>query len=323
MNRILVNLIKPRVFMGFVFIALVGIVLAYLAYTNKLTPLVEYLDSDQMSLELGANRFSVYGVTKAILIIVGLLWLAGMVSHAVDTRIGKLGKLRTGNRALLSKGIQIFIYFIAFVIGVHALGINMASLAVLGGTIGIGIGFGLQKITSNFISGLILLFEKSLEGGDLIELQGGVLGYVRQTHARYTLIETLDGKEVMVPNENFIINEVTNLSYSDTKGRMDVLVGVSYDSDTDLALDIMLDAAKAHPRVLDDPQPAGYMTQFADSSINLALYFWIGDMTHERMGPKSDIMREIFRRFNEEGITIPFPQRDVHLIPQPEGNQSS
>ena len=171
-----------------------------------------------------------------------------MLSHFFESRIQKMNKLRSGNKALISKMMQVGIYILAFLVGTHALGINIAALAVLGGTIGIGIGFGLQKITSNFISGVILLFEKSIESGDLIELQGGVLGYVRQTFARYTLIETLDGKEVMVPNENFIINEVVNLSYSDASGRVEVLVGVSYDSDVELAREIMLEAAKEHPR---------------------------------------------------------------------------
>ena len=223
-------------------------------------------------------------------------------------------RLRLANRALLSKVMQVAIYMVAFVIAIHALGINIAALAVLGGTIGIGIGFGLQKITSNFISGVILLLEKSLESGDLIELSNGSLGYVRQTFARYTLIETLDGKEVMVPNEEFIINQVTNLSYSDNKARVEVQVGVSYDSDTELARDLMLDTASNHPRCLDEPSPACYLTEFADSSVNLVLYFWIADVTHDRLGPKSDVMREIRKRFQESGITIPFPQRDIHVI---------
>jgi small-conductance mechanosensitive channel len=245
---------------------------------------------------------------------VGLFWFAGVVSQFTEKRINAMKKLRSGNKALLSKMIQVVIYVVVFLIATHALGINMAAFAVLGGTIGIGIGFGLQKITSNFISGMILLFEKSIETDDLIELSNGALGYVRQTYARYTLIETLDGKEVMVPNEDFIINQVTNLSYTDTRSRVEILVGVSYDSDTELARDIMLDTARSLPRSLDSPEPQCYMTEFADSSINLLLYFWIGDITYDRLGPKSDVLRTIRKRFQESNITIPFPQRDVHLI---------
>lgn len=320
MNRLVASLIKPRIYLGILLLALVGGALAYLAITDRLEPMASFLDGNSMSIELGGNRLSVYLVLKATLVIVGLLWLAGMVSHFAERRIRSIPRMRSGNKALISKMLQVVIYLVAFFLGIHALGINIAAVAVLGGTIGIGIGFGLQKITSNFISGMILLLEKSLESGDLIELQNGVLGYVRQTHARYTLIETVDGKEVMVPNENFIVSEVTNLSYSDTRGRVQVPVGVSYDSDTELAREIMLEAARNHPRCLEDPEPACYMTDFADSSINFTLYFWIGDITHDRPGPKSDVMREIRRRFNEAGIGIPFPQRDVHLVPRPQAD---
>lgn len=323
MNRLLASLIKPRIYLGILLLALVGGALVYLALEDKLQPWIDYLDDDSMSIDLGGNRLSVYLVFKAVLVIVGLLWVASMASHFAEQRISGMTKMRSGNKALISKMLQVVIYLVAFFVGIHALGINIAAFAVLGGTIGIGIGFGLQKITSNFISGMILLFEKSVETGDLIELQGGVLGYVRQTFARYTLIETLDGKEVMVPNENFIINEVTNLSYSDSRGRVEVLVGVSYDSDTELARSIMLEAAKNHPRCLAKPRPACYMTEFADSSINLALYFWVEDITYDRLGPKSDVMREVRKRFNESAITIPFPQRDVHLIPQPQATEPS
>lgn len=314
MNRLLSSVLKPRIFLGSVMLLVVAGALAWLAMAGKLEPWASYLDSDEMSLELGENRYSVYWLIRAILTIIGLLWFTGVVSHFAERRINSVRRLRLANRALLAKIIQVAIYMVAFLVAIHALGINIAALAVLGGTIGIGIGFGLQKITSNFISGVILLLEKSLESGDLIELNNGVLGYVKQTFARYTLIEALDGKEVMVPNEEFIIHQVTNLSYSDNRARVEVLAGVSYDSDSELAREIMLDTARNHPRCLDQPEPACYLTEFADSSVNLALYFWIGDVTHERLGPKSDVMREIRKRFQESGITIPFPQRDIHII---------
>ncbi|MFK7911054.1 MAG: mechanosensitive ion channel family protein, partial [Akkermansiaceae bacterium] len=211
MNRFLSSLIKPRIFLGLLLLVVVSSALVYLAAVGKLEPWIAYLRSDAMSIELGGDRISAYRALKSIFIIIASLWIAGVVSHFVNRKISGISKMRSGNKALVSKMLQVVIYVVVFMVATHALGINVAALAVLGGTIGIGIGFGLQKITSNFISGMILLFEKSIEAGDLIELQGGVLGYVRQTHARYTLIETLDGKEVMVPNEDFIINHVTNL----------------------------------------------------------------------------------------------------------------
>ncbi len=314
MNRLLASLLQPRIFLGLVLILSVGGVLIYGALTGHLEIWVAYLDSDTLSIVLGESRISIYLLLKATLIIIALLWLTGVVSHYANHRIRAIPGLRKGNKALLSKVIQIAIYFSALLLGAHALGVNIAALAIVGGTVGIGIGFGLQKITSNFISGMILLFEKSIEEDDLVELNGGVLGYVRQIYARYTLIETIDGKDVMVPNEEFIIQQVTNLSYSNTRGRIEVAVGVSYDSDAELAMEIMLDAAASHARCLTEPKPSCYMVEFADSSVNLVLYFWIADVTQDRWGPRSDVMREIRRRFHESNITIPFPQRDVHLI---------
>lgn len=314
MNRLVSAVLKPRIYLGSVMLLVILVALIWLAVMGKLEPWAAYLNSDKMSLEIGSNRYSVYWLIRALIIIIALLWFTGVVSHFSERRILGMRRLGRANKALLSKIIQVGIYTVAFLIAIHALGVDIAALAVLGGTIGIGIGFGLQKITSNFISGVILLLEKSLEGGDLIELNNGTLGYVRQTFARYTLIEALDGKEVMVPNEEFIINQVTNLSYSDNRARVEVPVGVSYDSDSELARDIMLETAKNHPRCLEHPEPVCYLTEFADSSVNLVLYFWIGDVTHERLGPKSDVMREIRKRFQDAGITIPFPQRDVHLI---------
>ena len=187
----------------------------------------------------------------------------------------------------------------------------MGSLTILSGAIGIGLGFGLQKITSNFISGLILLAEKSMEVGDLVELSAGEMGIVRRMGARYTLIETFDSKEIMIPNEDFITSRVINWTFTNRQGRVEIFVGVSYDSDLELAKSLIIEAAKSHPRCSKKPEPQCYITQFADSSVNFLLYFWVDDVTQGRLDAKSDVYMAIWKAFREHKITIPFPQSDV------------
>lgn len=184
-----------------------------------------------------------------------LFWITGVVSEFGETRIKKLPRIRPSNRALLTKAFQILVYFMAFMLGLDVMGIDLTAFAILGGAIGIGIGFGLQKITSNFISGLILLVEKSIEADDMIELADGTAGYVRNTGARYTLLETFDGREIMVPNEDFITSRVTNHTFSNARGRVQIDVGVAYDSNIDQAIEIMLNLARAIRAVLTSRNP--------------------------------------------------------------------
>ena len=181
------------------------------------------------------------------------------------------------------------------------------------GALGIGIGFGLQKITSNFISGIIILFEKTVQNDDLIELNDGTLGFLRNTGSRASLIETYDGKEVMVPNEDLITSKVINYTHSDTDSRIEITIGVSYSSDLNLVKKLILEAALEHPRTLKDPQPNCFLREFADSSVNFLLHFWIGDVDEGRFGPQSEVMFDIWNKFKENNIEIPFPQRDIHI----------
>ena len=197
--------------------------------------------------------------------------------------------------------------------GLDVLGIDLTAFAVVGGAIGIGIGFGLQKITSNFISGLILLFEKSVEEGDLIELNDGTIGYVRSTGARYTLIETFESREIMIPNEDFITNRVTNWTFSNSQGRIEINIGVAYGSDLDQVSEILINAAKEHPRCSKQPAADSFLVDFGDNSINFTLYFWVDDIVEGLKRPKSDVLFSIWRKFKDNNIEIPFPQRDVHI----------
>ena len=193
------------------------------------------------------------------------------------------------------------------------IGLDLTTLTVFGGALGIGLGFGLQKIASNFISGLILLLERSVEQDDLIELPDGTSGFVRRSSARYTLIETFDGKEILIPNEDFITNRVTNWTLSSTKARIQINLGVAYGSDIEQAQELILQAAREHPRCIEDPEPQCFLLNFGDSSVDFTLLFWVENVVDGRWAPQSEVMFAIWRKFREHGIEIPFPQRDLHI----------
>ena len=278
-----------------------------------------FLDSEVFAFYFGETRISAYQITKALITIIILFWITGIFSEFGERRISNLQKIKPSNKSLITKAFQILIYLIAFLIGLDIIGVDLTTLAIFSGAVGIGVGFGLQKITSNFISGIILLFEKSIETEDLVELTDGTYGFVRHTGARYTLIETFDGKEIMIPNEDFITSRVTNWTFSNNHGRVEIIIGVSYDSDIEKARELILEAAVEHPRCIADPEPACYLTDFGDSSVNFLLYFWVSDVTEGRFEPRSDVLRNIWRKFAQHEITIPFPQRDIHIKGGSEG----
>jgi small-conductance mechanosensitive channel len=250
---------------------------------------------------------------KAIITIIMFFLLTGIVSDFGEKRIKSIKGIHSSNKALINKAFHIFIYFIGFMIGLNVLGIDLTAFAIFSGAIGIGIGFGLQKITSNFISGLILLFEKSIENGDMVELSDGTYGLIRKTSARYTLLETFEGREMMIPNEDFIINRVTNWTFNNRKGRLQIDIGVAYESDIEKARELILEAAKEFPGSIDDPKPACYLKEFADSSVNFMLFFWLADVSKGRYQAKNDVMLSIWKKFKENNISIPYPQRDIHI----------
>ena len=291
-------------------LAITFIVVGFLGYFQ---PIIKFLDSPPFIFDVGKFKFSIYSLIEAIFTVIILFWTAHGISSFGEKRIKKIRNIRYSNRELLAKTLQIIIYLIAFLIILEVLGIDLTAFAVAGGAIGIGVGFGLQKITSNFISGIILLFEKSVENNDLIELSDGTYGFIRKMGGRYILIETIDSKEILIPNEDFITNRVTNWTYSNNKGRISIEVGVSYKSDIHKAYKIILEAAKSHPRCIEDPYPRCFLRQFADNSVNFTLYFWVEDITYGRFAVQSEVMFIIWDKFKENNIEIPFPQRDLHI----------
>ncbi len=313
MKNLLFLLFKPETLLSKIVIALLVSSILALGALGYLEPVKQVLNSETMTFKLGSLELSAYKLLKGLFAFIILFWFASVLTSSGEKRLCRLKKIKASNRALLIKGFQISVYFLMFLIGLDILGIDLTAFAVVGGAIGIGIGFGLQKITSNFISGLILLLEKSVEEDDLVELSDGTVGFVRNTGARYTLIETFESRDIMVPNEDFITNRVTNWTYTNTKGRVDINIGVSYGSDLDKVYELILEAAKEHPRCSLDPQAECYLVDFADSSVNFTLYFWVDDIIGGRKRPRSDVLFSIWKKFKENGIEIPFPQRDVHV----------
>ncbi len=313
MKNIWITLVKPKgaIAKWLVFIAFAAIIVTGMTEHGDIVK--KYTDIDEASFKIGDYKITLYQAMKAILIIVLIFWTAAIASDVAEKRIGLLTKVRAANKALILKLVQIGIYVISFVIALDILGIDLTTLTVFSGAVGIGLGFGLQKIASNFISGIILLLEKSVEEGDLIELNDGTFGFVRKAHARYTLIETFDSREILLPNEDFITSRVVNWTLSNTKGRIEINIGVSYNSDIKQASEIILAAAKAHPKCIKEPEPQCYLRNFGDSSVDFTLHFWVKDVTEGRWGPQSEVLFEIWNRFKEHGIEIPFPQRDIHI----------
>jgi len=213
---------------------------------------------------------------------------------------------------LAAKLARISLITLAILIALSSVGIDLTALAVFGGALGVGLGFGLQKIFSNLVSGIILLLDKSIKPGDVISL-GTTFGWINHLGLRYTSVITRDGMEHLIPNEELITQRVENWSFSNKLVRLRAPVGVSYHSDIRLAMQLCLDAAKMSPRVQLDPEPKVQLLGFGDNSVNLEIRFWVDDPEQGRANITSEILLAVWDSFHEHGIEIPFPQRDLHI----------
>ncbi|MEE2524861.1 mechanosensitive ion channel domain-containing protein [Hyphobacterium sp. HN65] len=295
------------------FLILAGVLAAIM--TGRMTMVQSVLDQESFAFTFGETRISAWGLLTAMIALATVFWIVGILVHFIDQRIRALPNLRSSTRTLITNIIRIILYVLAFIVGLDIAGVDLTALTVFGGALGIGLGFGLQKIASNFVSGIILLAENAIEEGDLIELSDGTMGFVRKSSARYILLETFDGREILVPNEDMITGRVINWTLNNTRGRIQIDVGVAYGSDLHKAQEVMLEAARSHPMTIEDPAPVCVMTRFGDSSIDFMLLFWVGDVAAGRIVPQSEVMFAINDGLKAAGITIPFPQRDVHMIP--------
>jgi small-conductance mechanosensitive channel len=251
-------------------------------------------------------------VIKAVLVVAILLWIALGLSRVIDTRLQNSPALSPSVRVLTGNLVRIALISVALLIGLNAVGIDLTAFAVFSGAVGVGIGFGLQKIVSNFVSGIILLLERSIKPGDVIEV-GSTFGSVTYLGARYASVRGRDGKEYLIPNENLITNQVVNWSYSSLLVRLDVPFGVAYDSDLHAVRELAVEVAKRTKRVLASPTPVCHLTAFGDSAVNLLLRFWIEDPANGVTNIKGAVLLGLWDAFNEHRIEMPFPQREVRI----------
>ncbi len=283
---------------------------AALDILNLLSPAIDQLDA--VGFSLGKSRITLLIIFKAILSFIGMLWLAGLASRMAEQQVQGLTSLTPSLRVLLSKTIRVTLLIIAFVITLNTLGINLSSLALFSGALGVGLGFGLQKVVSNFISGIILLLDRSIKPGDVIFIQDTqTYGWVNTLGARCVSVITRDGKEHLIPNELLITEKVENWSYSSKDVRIKVNINVSFESDLRLALRLMKEAAAAHPRVLKSPAPNALMMAVDDYSVKLELRAWIDDPINGVGNITSDLLLDIWDRFRAHHIGIPYPVRDI------------
>ncbi|WP_417451090.1 mechanosensitive ion channel family protein [Kordiimonas sp.] len=286
---------------------------AFLHAFNELGQVIEALEA--ASFDVGKVEISAYTIVKGIVFFSVLFWMGKFLSQSGGEYIRRKDGLTVSTQELLVKLFDIALYIILFIVSLDLIGIDLTALTVFSGALGVGLGFGLQKIASNFISGIILLSEKSVTLGNLVEMDNGTFGYMRKLGARASVIETFDGKEVMVPNEDFITSRVANLTHTANTGRVDVPVGVSYGADLAEAHDCILAAATEYDGASkdDDLQPQCFLRSFGDSSVNFLLTFWIDDVHSGRWRAQSDVMFAVWNNLKDAGIEIPFPQRDLHI----------
>ncbi len=287
------------------------LIIAILKVTAFTKVTVAYLHS--VAVDIGTFHISLLNLINATIILVIVFWIAGMLTRSLERFLRRSSSLSYTARELTVKFFRILFYFIALLITLSALGVDLTAFAVFGGALGVGIGLGLQKITANFVSGITLLLEKSIKIGDLIEV-ASVSGNVRELNIRYALIETADGREVLIPNEELVSTRVTNWTYSNTNARIDIPVGVNYGADVHLVRRLLIEAAKEHPKTIKKPEPNCYLRQFGDSSLNFLLLFWISDVNEGRYTPQSEVMMSILAKFQQHGIDIPYPQRVTRVI---------
>lgn len=283
---------------------------AGLEISHLFIPLTTVLNA--ITFRFAGMDISLLHLIKALLILFIFLWLGQTVTSSFSSWIGTASALTPALRVLTEKAFKVAFYTVGVVAVLGGLGIDLTSLAWFSGAVGLGVGFGLQKVISNLASGFIMLVDRSVKPGDVIQLDEHTFGWINHLGGRYVSLITRDGVEHLIPNEDFITGRVINWSYSHENVRVKVPVGIGYDADVELAMQTLLEIARATPRVLSAPEPTCRLIEFADSSINLELRVWISDPKRGVASLRSEILIEVWRQFKELGIEIPFPQRVLH-----------
>ena len=272
-----------------------------------------FLALDDLSFNFGKARISALTILQAAVAVAASFLIALWASLSIEKRIMGAEIMDMNLRVMLSKLTRTLLLVVAFLAALSAAGIDMTVLSLFGGALGVGLGLGLQKIASNYLSGFIILLDRSIHIDDIISVDDR-MGVLTKLTTRHVVLKSTDGSEALIPNDTLITSTVINHTYSDRQVNLSVPIQVGYSTDLDFAMKIMKDAAAHQPRVLKDPEPKVYLRSFADSGIDLSLSFWIADLEEGRLGLISDINLEIWREFGKHGIEIPFPQREVRIL---------
>ncbi|MDI1309093.1 MAG: mechanosensitive ion channel [Methylotenera sp.] len=268
---------------------------------------------DDVKFKIGLHSVNLLLVLQALLTILVTIFFALWVSRFIENKLMNAEHIGVNMRVVMSKVLRIFLLTIAILIALSAVGLDITFLSVFGGALGVGLGFGLQRIASNYVSGFIILLDKSMQIGDVVTIDTHY-GVVTDLRTRYLVLRKLDGTEVIIPNETLIINPVINHSSADHKARVQMPVQVSYASSLETAMKVMYEIAFRHPRVLELPLPAVQIQGFGESGIDLVLNLWIPDPEEGSANLKTEIYLEVWRAFQNNGISIPYPQREVRIL---------
>jgi small-conductance mechanosensitive channel len=278
---------------------------------------------NHISLMPGRSQFSLWELLKGLVVVTAFVVVASLVARAVERHMMRLEQVAVSTRVGISKFAYFLLLGLGILLGVNAAGVDITTLNVLFGAIGLGLGFGLQSVASNFVSGFVLLMDRSIKPGDVISFTSANtgdstgssnFGWVQELRGRYVVVRDRDGVDTLVPNQNLITNPFINWSYSDQRVRIRLPVTVSYDDDPEAALQLLLEAAEGHPRILRDPPPVSRLISFDDNGMRLEIRFWIADPVNGVNNVRSDVNRAIWRIFRAHGVHIPVPQRVTRLL---------
>jgi small-conductance mechanosensitive channel len=284
---------------------------------------------NRISLVPGRSQFSLWALLKGLVVVTAFVVVASLIARAIERHVMRLDQLAVSTRVGVSKFTYFLLVGLGVLLGINAAGVDVTTLNVLTGAIGLGLGFGLQAVASNFVSGFVLLMDKSIKPGDVISFTNhtgastGNFGWVQELRGRYVVVRDRDGVDTLVPNQNLITNTFINWSYSDQRVRLKLPVKISYDDDPELALKLLVEATENHPRILRDPQPVSRLISFEDNGMQLEIRFWIADPVNGVNNVRSDVNRAIWRIFRTHGLTIPVSRQDNRILearpPRPPG----
>lgn len=291
---------------AFAFIVWAWVAATILGITTQLTAVL-----DEIGFGIGGEyRLTVLDILRAILLVGFALWLAFVSGNFLDRRLQRSRELTPNLRVLLGKILRVILLVVAALAALSALDFDLTLLTVVSGAIGVGVGFGLQKVVSNLFSGIVILLDRSIKPGDTISL-GETFGWIRELRARFVSVVTRDGREYLIPNEDFVTHEVINWSYSDDLVRLDVPFGASYQNDPHQVSAIAIAAASSVPRVVRAQTPVCWLTAFGDSSLEYLLRFWIRDPQNGLTNVRGQVLLAVWDAFKENGIVIPYPHREL------------